>query len=108
MQAKLEERGSRVKAVVAHPGICETAFQPKSTGAGVKPGLLGRLVMFVLKHFSQSCGDGAMPILAAATYPDVESGDFYGPSVLGFFGKVCYQPHMSFTFFHHCTDALLS
>jgi hypothetical protein len=89
-QGKLHGYGSRVKALLAHPGICESAFRPRPAEQGGRGTcFVARVLMSVMKSFSQSCGDGSMPMLAAAVHADAESGDFYGPSAYGFFGKVC-------------------
>jgi NAD(P)-dependent dehydrogenase (short-subunit alcohol dehydrogenase family) len=59
--------GSGVIAAVAHPGYANTNLQ-----AGTS---------FAWSNFmAQSAADGALPQLYGATAPDVESGEFFGPS----------------------------
>jgi NAD(P)-dependent dehydrogenase (short-subunit alcohol dehydrogenase family) len=59
--------GSGVIAAVAHPGYAKTNLQ---TGTS-----------FEWSNFlGQSAADGALPQLYGATAPDVQSGEFFGPS----------------------------
>ena len=59
--------GSAVIAAVAHPGYANTNLQ-----AGTS---------FAWSNFmAQSAADGALPQLYGATAPDVQSGEFFGPS----------------------------
>lgn len=53
----------------AHPGWTRTDLQRHSG-----------LARFLNNFFSQSVAEGTLPTLRAATAPDVESGDYYGPS----------------------------
>ena len=70
--------GSRPKVVTAHPGFSDTNLMQ----AG--PALVGSsfqafTARLSAKLFAQSPDRGALPQLLAATSPDVEAGDFYGP-----------------------------
>jgi NAD(P)-dependent dehydrogenase (short-subunit alcohol dehydrogenase family) len=59
--------GSSVVAAVAHPGYANTNLQSGTS--------------FAWSNFmAQSAADGALPQLYAATAPDVQSGEFFGPS----------------------------
>jgi NAD(P)-dependent dehydrogenase (short-subunit alcohol dehydrogenase family) len=59
--------GSGLIAAVAHPGYADTNLQ-----AGTS---------FSWSNFmAQSAGDGALPTLYAAAAPDVQGGEFFGPS----------------------------
>jgi NAD(P)-dependent dehydrogenase (short-subunit alcohol dehydrogenase family) len=69
LQRKLDSAGNDTIAVAAHPGWSETNLQQHS-------GLYRSLNRYV----AQSQQMGALPILQAATAPDVLGGDYYGPS----------------------------
>jgi NAD(P)-dependent dehydrogenase (short-subunit alcohol dehydrogenase family) len=73
LDRRLRARGSSVKSVLAHPGVAATAMQQKPTGV---TGVISRVVSAL---FAQPAEQGALPLLAAATDPAVESGDVWGP-----------------------------
>ncbi len=62
----------------AHPGYAATNLQ-------ASPGLTGAVMALGNKVLAQSDADGAWPQEYAATMPDVQSGDYFGPS--RFFGQ---------------------
>lgn len=68
LHRRLHERGSRIKAIAAHPGYAATNLQ------GYVPG--GTLFNALL---AQSQERGCYPSVFAATAPEVESGGYYGP-----------------------------
>jgi NAD(P)-dependent dehydrogenase (short-subunit alcohol dehydrogenase family) len=76
-------------SVAAHPGYARTNLQSTGPRDGKAPDsgrwdvtrLLGSI-----PGMSQTAAEGAQPALLAATGPDVQSGDYYGPS--GNFGLV--------------------
>ncbi len=75
---KLQKAGSKVKALVAHPGVANTALQQTS----VREGGMGALFTSVaMRTTSQSSEDGAMGILSAMCLPDAKSGEFYCPGL---------------------------
>jgi len=69
-------------SVAAHPGYSRTNLQstgPRDGKARQRrgwdlTGLLGQI-----PGMSQTAAEGALPALLAATGPDVQSGDYYGP-----------------------------
>jgi NAD(P)-dependent dehydrogenase (short-subunit alcohol dehydrogenase family) len=72
LQRRLAARGSTV-AVAAHPGGSNTELARNSPLViRAVTGALGRI-------FAQSAAMGALPILRAATGPDVLGGQYYGP-----------------------------
>jgi len=73
LDRRLRAHGSRVKSVIAHPGIAATPMQQKPTGV---MGVVSRIVSAVL---ARSAANGALPIVEAATGAAVHSGDVYGP-----------------------------
>ena len=88
MQEKLQAKGSKVKALVAHPGLAHTSL-PKNTSS-TSPGsfLDNKLGVPLIKNFAQGEGDGSLPMLAAAVAPEAASGDFYIPGNTGVVGRV--------------------
>ena len=72
---RLRERGSKVKALVAHPGLSRTNLQ-KTT---VEEGGMGQTFTRLFMRLGQSSEDGAMGILSCMCLPDASSGQFYGP-----------------------------
>ena len=79
---RLRDRGSQVKSVACHPGYASTHLQ--MAGAEMEGSGLKRWGMAMANSlFAQSPDMGALPTLYAATHPDVESGDYIGPSSIG-------------------------
>ena len=72
---RLQQRGSSVRALVAHPGLANTHLQQTS----VKEGGMGAAFTNLMMRFSQSPEDGAMGIISCMALPDAKSGQFYGP-----------------------------
>ena len=74
LDRRLRTAGSPIKSVLAHPGYTATNLQVKGqTGAmKVMMNVGNRLV-------GQSAELGALPTLYAATAPDVEGGQYFGP-----------------------------
>ncbi len=76
-QRKLEEAGKKVLSVGTHPGYAATNLQ-HIEGERLQNWLLKLTNIFL----SQSQAMGALPILYAATAPDVQGCDYIGPSGL--------------------------
>jgi NAD(P)-dependent dehydrogenase (short-subunit alcohol dehydrogenase family) len=72
---RLQKKGSKVKALVAHPGLANTHLQKTS----IKEGGMGSAFTGLFMRFSQSPEDGAMGIVSCMCLPDATSGQFYGP-----------------------------
>lgn len=72
---RLQERGSAVKALVAHPGLANTHLQQTS----VAEGGMGSFFTGIFMRFSQSPEDGAMGLISCMALADAKSGQFYGP-----------------------------
>lgn len=79
LQRRLEDAGhSRTLSVACHPGYAATNLQyrgPEESGSRLRYGVM-RVANAVL---AQSAEQGALPLLYAATAPDVEGGAYYGP-----------------------------
>ncbi len=72
---RLQTSGSKVKALVAHPGLANTHLQKTS----VTEGGMGSFFTNIFMKFSQPAEDGAMGILSCMCLPGARSGQFYGP-----------------------------
>ena len=75
LHEKLQSKGSKIKAIVAHPGLAETDLQDTT----VKEGGLGRWFTGQFMKLGQSQADGTMGILRGIADPSIESGTFIGP-----------------------------
>jgi NAD(P)-dependent dehydrogenase (short-subunit alcohol dehydrogenase family) len=77
LQRRLAEHHENTIAVAAHPGASSTELA-RSVPALMKPffAVAGTLLF-------QGAAMGALPTLRAATDPDVEGGQYYGPDGLG-------------------------
>jgi NAD(P)-dependent dehydrogenase (short-subunit alcohol dehydrogenase family) len=74
LHRRLRAHGLPVRSVLAHPGVADTNIA--STG----PTGLSKIVLGLgVRMIGQPAAMGALPILYAATHPDVESGQFIGP-----------------------------
>ena len=81
LQRRLNAAGAMTISVAAHPGYASTNLQsvgPRETGNRV----MGLLMSLGNAAFGQSADDGALPQLYAATAPQVQGGQFFGPSRL--------------------------
>jgi NAD(P)-dependent dehydrogenase (short-subunit alcohol dehydrogenase family) len=74
LDRRLRAAGSPVKSLLAHPGYSATNLQ--STGP---TGLMKAILAVSNRLVAQSAEQGALPTLYAATAPDVEGGEYYGP-----------------------------
>ena len=69
---------SRLASIAAHPGIAGTGF----LAATEMPGLMVALGNAAIRVIGQDGTAGALPGLYAATMPDVQSGQYWGPDGL--------------------------
>ena len=74
LDRRLRAASSPIKSVLAHPGYSDTNLQ--STGP---TGPMKAILAVSNKLLAQGAAEGAHPTLYAATAPDVEGGDYYGP-----------------------------
>lgn len=72
---QLKEKGSRIGALVAHPGLANTHLQQTS----VTEGGMGGFFTDIMMRLGQSQEDGAMGILSCMCLLGARSGQFYGP-----------------------------
>lgn len=78
LQRRLANAGSKVRSVAAHPGYTATGLQGHTESIQDRVMALGNVFV------AQNARTGALPILFAATEPDIAGGDYIGPQ--GFFG----------------------
>ena len=74
LDRRLRAAGSPVVSVLAHPGYSDTNLQ--STGP---TGIMKAFLAVGNRVFAQNAEQGALPTLYAATAPDVQGGEYYGP-----------------------------
>lgn len=74
LDRRLRAAGSPVKSLLAHPGYSATNLQ--STGP---TGIMKAVMSLTNRMVAQSAEQGALPTLYAATAPDAEGGEYYGP-----------------------------
>jgi len=74
LQSHLEEIGSNVKVLAAHPGISRTNLGEHVKTLSFKP------IRAFLNLFNQSQQEGSLPGIRACTDSAVQSGQYYGPS----------------------------
>lgn len=74
LHRRLRANGVPIRSVLAHPGVVATNLQ--NTGP---TGLTKVVVQLGSRLKAQPAEMGALPLLYAATHPDVESGQFIGP-----------------------------
>ncbi len=78
LQREFEKNGVKAKSLVAHPGLSHTNLQVHT----VEEGGGGRSAPFwawMAKNTGMAADRGALSQLRAATDPDAEGGEFYGP-----------------------------
>jgi NAD(P)-dependent dehydrogenase (short-subunit alcohol dehydrogenase family) len=66
---------SRLVSVAAHPGVATTGF----VAATQMPAVMAKIGQFAISLFGQDAAHGALPGLYAATMPEVQGGQYWGP-----------------------------
>ncbi len=82
LQRRLEAKGTSLISMACHPGYAATNLQvtgPRMQGSK----LMERFTKLANRLFSQSAAMGALPMLYAATSPEVRGGDYIGPDGFG-------------------------
>lgn len=77
LDRRLQAAGSKIKAVICHPGIAST-----NLAASMGP-VLRTMNKIVSPLVTQSAEKGAWPTLLAAADPEAKGGSFYGPTRRG-------------------------
>ena len=78
LDRQLREAGLSIKSLLAHPGYTATNLQSAGPTGLMKAGLA-----MTNRLLAQGPEDGARPQLRAATDPDAQGGEFFGPDGLG-------------------------
>ncbi|NNC81399.1 MAG: SDR family NAD(P)-dependent oxidoreductase [Acidimicrobiales bacterium] len=99
LHQRLQDKGSSVKALVAHPGLANTHLQQTS----VKEGGMGSAFTGFFMRFSQSSEDGAMGLISCMCLPEAQSGQFYGPGSSNFAMKGKAEPFALESFYDNPT-----
>jgi NAD(P)-dependent dehydrogenase (short-subunit alcohol dehydrogenase family) len=81
LQRRLDAQGDKVLSVASHPGYAATNLQTAGAIMEGKP-FKERMALLGNRLFAQSAEMGALPTLYAATGPDVQGGQYFGPSGL--------------------------
>ena len=68
---RLRAAGSPISSIACHPGVAKTELTRQVGWA--------KLVMPVAAPLLNTAKQGALPALQAATDPDAQGGDYYGP-----------------------------
>ena len=76
LDARLRRRGSKVKALVASPGLAATNLQVSTHADG------GMSEVWIMKYLAQSAEDGTMPLLTCVVAPEVSGGELYEPLII--------------------------
>lgn len=78
LQRRLRKANFNLISVAAHPGYSSTNLQ--FAGPVLENSRVGKWMMKIGNGlFGQSAAQGALPSLYAATMPDVQSGEYFGP-----------------------------
>lgn len=82
LQRRLAARGADTISVACHPGYAATELQ--FAGARMDgSALMERFFALGNRLLAQDAASGALPMLYAATAPEVRGGEYYGPDGLG-------------------------
>ncbi|MSQ03780.1 MAG: SDR family NAD(P)-dependent oxidoreductase [Myxococcales bacterium] len=105
LDRRLRAAGSPLAALAAHPGYAATDLQqvaPRQSGSAAASAFmsLGNTL------FAQSAAAGALPTVQAATDPNAEGGQYWGPRVLGWVGAPSLAARSSVAKDHALADRL--
>ncbi len=79
---RLQAKNSPAMAVMAHPGFASTNIV-NTEDTGLAAMMRQLIVSMGMALLAQSARAGAMPTIMAATDPDAQPGDYYGPQGFG-------------------------
>jgi NAD(P)-dependent dehydrogenase (short-subunit alcohol dehydrogenase family) len=82
LQRRSEAAGTKLISVAAHPGISRTGIGDVRRGEqrrSLTDWLEGVAFQIAMRGFGQTPEQGALPIVHAASAPEVRGGEFYGP-----------------------------
>ena len=78
LQRRLTRAGLYAASLAAHPGFAETNLAASGPMQGGAP-VAGAAMQVAFRLFGQSAARGALPILMAATAPNLTGGSYIGP-----------------------------
>jgi NAD(P)-dependent dehydrogenase (short-subunit alcohol dehydrogenase family) len=78
LQDRFAAAGTSTISVAAHPGFTHTDLQARSVREG-RGGVLSSQSHFFARHLGMTPADGALSQIRAATDPEVQGGELYGP-----------------------------
>jgi NAD(P)-dependent dehydrogenase (short-subunit alcohol dehydrogenase family) len=81
LNRRARDRNLDLVSVAAHPGIAKTNLQYAGPALGKRS--VASAMSRLLRRFGQPAEQGALPLLHAATAPDIEGGTLYGPDGRG-------------------------
>lgn len=82
LQRRFARHGLGALSVAAHPGYAATNLQ--MAGPEMEGSALGKMIMrFANTFIAQGAAQGTLPLLCAATSPEIGGGDYVGPDGLG-------------------------
>lgn len=81
LQRRSEANGWGLTSVAAHPGVARTDLVPN--GSGTERPLRTMITRALIGALGHSAAAGALPVLMAATAPEVTPGGHYGPQGAG-------------------------
>jgi NAD(P)-dependent dehydrogenase (short-subunit alcohol dehydrogenase family) len=87
LDRRVRARNVALTAAAAHPGYADTNLQAAGPRMAGNTTML-RLSGWANRIFAQPASQGALPQLYAATAPDVQGGEYFGPD--GFLGRTGY------------------
>ncbi|MFT4289297.1 SDR family NAD(P)-dependent oxidoreductase [Nocardioides sp.] len=73
---RLAEEGSRVRSVIAHPGVAATGMATQADNAVTKA-----IAGLITSRIARAASDSARSVIWSASSPDVEQGVFVGPDL---------------------------
>ena len=82
LQRRFAQAGTPMIAVAAHPGASKTNLGHEPSG-GILSTLMQKTRPFLERVMTQGAAMGALPMLRAATDPNVYGADYFGPDGIG-------------------------
>jgi len=76
LKSRLEEQGSKIKVLTAHPGITSTNLGRHTKSLSFKP------IKWIMNKINMETPQGALPGIRACTDLKAKSGEYYGPDKL--------------------------
>jgi NAD(P)-dependent dehydrogenase (short-subunit alcohol dehydrogenase family) len=78
MDRRLRAAHSNILSVAAHPGVANTNLFQTGQYSAIE-NKARKVLSYLIGAFLNTDAEGALPTLYAATFPEVQSGEYYGP-----------------------------